>query len=264
MELVRKKAICYKKIYYRDMALTPITISTKNKISVETLKKGQINMKKIIAAIIAAALITSAFTACSGGNEDNNTTTTTAASENTSETTEDTSASDETSAADNTEETENTDNTENPPASDGEAAKILDAIKNAYGENYLPNMPIDETYLTTVLGLEEGSFTDFAGELPMISAHADMAVIVKAAEGKADDVKAKLETYQKYLIEESLQYPMNVAKVNASKVLENGDYLGFIILGAFGDDENTDETQQAEFAEEQVKIGVDAFNSYFE
>ena len=222
-------------------------------------------MKKIIAAIIAAALITSAFTACSGGNDDNDTTTSTtsAASEDTSSNTEDTTASEETSATESTEETENTENTDAPSASDGEAAKILDAIKTACGENYLPSMPIDEFYLTSTLGLEEGSFTDYAGELPMISAHADMAIIIKAAEGKAGDVKAKLEAYQTTLIEDSLQYPMNVAKVNASKVLENGDYLGFIILGAYGDDENTDESQQAEFAEEQVKIGVDAFNNYF-
>lgn len=204
-------------------------------------------MKKISAIIITMALIASTLTACSGGNGDDNGTTTTPAS--VSDSTENTSG--------------NGEGTNAPAASDVDVTKILDTIKEAYGDDYLPNMPVEQEYLVSVMGLEEGSFTDFAGELPMISAHADMAVIVKAAEGKAADVKAKLEAYRTMLIEDSFQYPMNLAKINASKVLENGDYLGFIILGAFGDEEEEDEDKQAAFAEEQVKIGVDAFNSCF-
>lgn len=204
-------------------------------------------MKKFLAIIITTALFASTLTACSGGNGDDNSTTTTPAS--VSDSTENTSG--------------NAGDTNAPAASDVDVTKILDTIKEAYGDDYLPNMPVEQEYLVSVMGLEEGSFTDFAGELPMISAHADMAVIVKAAEGKAADVKAKLEAYRTMLIEDSFQYPMNLAKINASKVLENGDYLGFIILGAFGDEEEEDESKQAAFAEEQVKIGVDAFNSCF-
>lgn len=207
-------------------------------------------MKKISAIIITMALLASTITACSGGNGDDNGTTTTPAS--VSDSTENTSGNgDDTNAP------------VAPPASDMDAAKILDKIKEAYGDDYLPNMPVEQEYLVSIMGLEEGSFTDFAGELPMISAQADMAVIVKAAEGKAADVKAKLEAYRTMLIEDSFQYPMNLAKINASKVLENGDYLGFIILGAFGDIDEEDEVKKAAFAEEQVKIGVDAFNSCF-
>lgn len=222
-------------------------------------------MKKFLAIIIASALLASVLTACSGNNDENGGTSTTASntSDSASESAEDTSDSSEStsdSAADNT--SDSGENGDNPSDSDGEAAKILDAIKEAYGENYLPSMPVEKEYLVSMIGLEEGSFTDFAGELPMISAHADMAIIVKAADGKAADVKEKLEAYKKYRMEESMEYPMNMPKINASKVLENGDYLGYIILGAFGDEE-ADESTQADFAEEQIKIGVDAFNNYF-
>lgn len=222
-------------------------------------------MKKFLAIIIASALLAASLTACSGNNDENGGTTTSAsdtsgAADESAEDTSDNSESTSDSAADNT--SDSGENGDNPSDSDGEAAKILDAIKEAYGENYLPSMPVEKEYLVSVMGLEEGSFTDFAGELPMISAHADMAIIVKAAEGKAADVKEKLEAYRKYLIEDSMQYPMNMPKINASKVLENGDYLGYIILGAFSDEE-ADESAQADFAEEQVKIGVDAFNNYF-
>lgn len=216
-------------------------------------------MKKIIAVTITAAILAAALTACdNGGSGSNDTTTTPAAAESTSAP-EDTSEPADTSAPESSESTEGTDQ----PSADGEAAKVLDAIRTAYGDDYLPSMPIDEFFLTSTLGLEEGSFTDFAGEVPMISAHVDTAIIVKAAEGKSGEVKAKLEAYQTYLTEESLQYPMNLAKVNASKVLENGDFLGFIILGKYDEREAPSEDEQAAFAEEQVQIGVDAFNNYF-
>lgn len=213
-------------------------------------------MKKFLAIIIASALLASALTACSGNENDNGGTTTSASD------TSDTSDTPAESTEDTSDSSDGGENGDNPSDSDGEAAKILDAIKEAYGENYLPSMPVEKEYLVSMIGLEEGSFTDFAGELPMISAHADMAIIVKAADGKADDVKEKLEAYKKYRMEESMEYPMNMPKINASKVLENGDYLGYIILGAFGDEE-ADESTQADFAEEQIKIGVDAFNNYF-
>ncbi|MCM1053885.1 MAG: DUF4358 domain-containing protein [Bacteroides sp.] len=209
-------------------------------------------MKKFLAVIITAALLTSALTACSGESGDNGGASSAPAgtedgAESASENTEPSDSSSESGASE----------------SDIDAAGILDALKEAYGEDYLPSMPVEREYLVSVMGLEEDSFTDFAGELPMISAHADMAVIVKAAEGRASDVREKLEAYRTMLIEDSFQYPMNLPKINASKVLENGDYLGFIILGAFGDDEETDDAKQAEFAEEQIKIGVDAFNDCF-
>lgn len=225
-------------------------------------------MKKFLAIIITSALLASALTACSGTENENGGTTTSATS---ASDTSDTSAESTENTSDNSDNTSDTasedtsdggENNDVPSDSDGETAKILSAIKEAYGENYLPSMPVEKEYLVSVMGLEEGSFTDFAGELPMISAHADMAIIVKAADGKAADVKEKLEAYRKYLIEDSMQYPMNMPKINASKVLENGDYLGYIILGAFSDEE-ADESAQADFAEEQVKIGVDAFNNYF-
>ena len=140
-------------------------------------------MKKLFAIIIVSALLAASLTACGSGGNNDTTTTTPAAAESTSSESAETSAEPtDTSAPESTEDIQE-------PAGEGEAAKVLDAIKTAYGEDYLPSMPVDEIYLTSVMGLEEGSFTDYAGELPMISAHADMAVIVKAAEGKSGEEK---------------------------------------------------------------------------
>lgn len=222
-------------------------------------------MKKILSIVIAAALLVSTLAACSNDSdngENNNTTTTSAATENTdntSDTTENTESTSDT--AENTEAT--TEDSADNTASAGETSKILAAIRDAYGDNYLPNMEIPEEYLNATLGIEQGTYTEFSAEMPMISAHPDLAVIVKAADGKAADVKEKLEAYRTYLIEESMQYPMNQAKVNAVKIVENGDYLALLLLGEIDDREDASDDDRASFAEEQVQIGVDAFNAYF-
>lgn len=59
-----------------------------------------------------------------------------------------------------------------------------------------------------------------------------------------------------------MQYPGNMAKVNASRVLRHGDYVFFLMLGAIDDAAETDE-QAATFAEEQTQIAVDAIEAVF-
>lgn len=148
--------------------------------------------------------------------------------------------------------------------SEGTVGKIADKIIAAYGDNYLPNMDIPDEMLQSLVGLEADSYTEIFAQQPMISAHPDILIIAKAASGKTDEVKSKLEKYQDYLINESMQYPMNVAKVNASQIVANGDYVAFILLGAINENEDSSEEEQAAFAEDQTAIGVNAFKAYFE
>lgn len=212
-------------------------------------------MKKIIALIAALAVIT-ALTACNGNENADDNNTTTPQSSNTSE-----------NNADNNENTsgnaENTDTSEDEPSADTETAKILAAISKAYGDNFLPNMEFPQEMIADTYGIKEDTYTEITVQVPMISMHPDTVIIVKAAAGKGDDVKAALEDYKTYLIEESMQYPMNAAKVNATKVVENGDFYALLMLGAPDDRDDPTDAEMAEYAEQQVKIGVDAFNGYF-
>lgn len=218
-------------------------------------------MKKIIALFAALAVMTTALTACSGNeNNDNNTTTAPPVS---SDNTDNTS--------DNTENTpENTEDTsseeggeENDPSADSETGKILAAIRDAYGENFLPDMEFPQEMIADTYGIREDTYDEITVQVPMISAHPDTVIIVKAAAGKGDDVKAALEAHRTYLIEESMQYPMNIAKVNATKVVENGDFYALLLLGRPDEREDASDAEMAEYAEQQVQIGVDAFNGYF-
>lgn len=210
--------------------------------------------KKIISLALASALILSAFTGCNNSNEPEATTTaaaTTTAPAGTTTTAPATEAPADTTSSQGGEENK-----------DGTVNKIADVIKAAYGENYLPQMPVEAEMASTVFGLEEGTYTEFFAETPMISAQADTLLIVKAAEGKAGDVKAAVDAYRQRLLDDTMQYPMNVPKIQASQVVQNGDYVAFILLGGYGD-EDASEEDMLKFAQEQTKIGVDAFNNYF-
>lgn len=214
-------------------------------------------MKKIICMMTVAAMILAAVAGCSndGGSAGGSTTPSGTVSEAATDGagTEAANTSADTAAPDDGGED-----------SEGTVGKIADKIIAAYGDNYLPNMDIPDEMLQSLVGLEADSYTEIFAQQPMISAHPDILIIAKAASGKTDEVKSKLEKYQDYLVNESMQYPMNVAKVNASKIVANGDYVAFILLGAINENEDSSEEEQAAFAEEQTAIGVNAFKAYFE
>ncbi len=218
--------------------------------------------KKIISLLLASAIILSAFSGCN--NSEGNTPETTTPAEPVPTASEESTAPESTEAqtepAAETTEGEQGGST----SEDGTVNKIADAIKAAYGENYLPDMPMEGELIQQVFGLEPDLYTEIFAETPMIGAHPDTLLIAKAAEGKVEDVKSKLDAYRERLVNDTMQYPMNLPKINASQVVVNGDYVAFILLGAFSEDEDASEEEQAKFAEEQEQIGIDAFNKYFE
>lgn len=206
-------------------------------------------MKKIIALFASLTLLAAAITACSDNKDDSPELTTTAT---------------QPEGSGDQDKDDGQDGNGGSEADEGAAQKILDAIKQAYGDDYIPDTPIPEELLSGSYGLDPESYTEVAAEMPMISANVDTVIIVKAASGKSGDVKAALTAYHDKLVTESLQYPQNVAKVNAAQVVADGDYVAFIMLGAYDERENASDSERAEFAEEQVQIGVDAFNAYFD
>ena len=46
-------------------------------------------------------------------------------------------------------------------------------------------------------------------------------------------------------------------------MVRHGDYVFFVMLGAFDESENSSEEEQQKFAEEQTKIGVDVIAEHF-
>ncbi len=133
--------------------------------------------------------------------------------------------------------------------------ELCDAVKEAYGENYLPEMPYEAEQFENFFGISSDLYEEFAAEAPMMSAHVDIFVAVKAKEGKAEEVEKALQTYQDNLVANSLQYPMNLGKVEGATLYRNGDYVFYFILGGYPDDVDEVDAQKAK---ELNQIGIDA------
>ena len=220
-------------------------------------------MRKFIAIFVAAAMMTAAFTACSSNDQkpedssSSSTTTTPQEQENEGDQSEDTTAEEEGGEPEG--------DGGDPADAESVTQQIVNDIKAAYDPDSIPFIDmLPDDMIDDMFGLDADTYTEVTAHIPMISTFVDTVVVVKAASGKTGDVEAALNAYHDRLVNESIQYPMNIAKVNAGQVVANGDYVAFIMLGAIDEREDASDSERAEFAEEQTKIGVDAFNAYFD
>lgn len=143
--------------------------------------------------------------------------------------------------------------------------EIHQAVKDAYGETYYPDMPLDAAMLSDMFGLTEDMYEEVIAEGPMMSANIDMFVGVKAADGQGDAVEEKLNAYRDYQINDAFQYPLNMVKVQASQVIRHGDYVFYIMLGEVPMEvEEQGDEAILQKAQENTKIGADTINGFFE
>lgn len=202
---------------------------------------------KLSALILIAALLSQTLVSCGSTDGDSETTdsvTTSTSNETTAETTEETT---ETTA----------------PAADVSVTELADAVKEALGNEYLPDMAIDAEALDATFGVKSEWVEEFYGEMPMISFNPDTFLAIKATEGNVENVEAALNSYRDYLINNSVQYPANVQKVNACQVYTNGDYVFFIMLAVIPDEllDATDEQVVYDYCVESNQKAIDAIDA---
>lgn len=222
-------------------------------------------MRKFIAIFVAAAMLTAALTACSSNDNEQESENSSSTSSTTPEGQPDDEGDDGNDG--NDDNSNNGGEGEGGDTADVESVtqQIVNEIKAAYDPDTIPFIDmLPEDMVGDMYGLEADTYTEVTAHVAMISTYVDTVVVVKAAEGKVGDVEAALNSYHDYLVNESLQYPINVEKVNSAQVVKNGDYVAFIMLGAIDEREDASDSDRAAFAEEQTKIGVDAFNAYFD
>lgn len=129
---------------------------------------------------------------------------------------------------------------------------VHEQVKEEFGQDYLPSMSLSLEELSDLTGIEKDSVEDFIAEVPMMNVHVDTFIAIEAKKDDAYDVAQTLLKYQEYLNEEALQYPMNIAKVKASKVERKGDYVFFIMLGAPNEFEDQESQEALEFSQREV------------
>lgn len=144
--------------------------------------------------------------------------------------------------------------------------KIYNSIVQAYGENYVADYSLTTEEINERYGLSSKWYKAAVSDIPLISARIDTLVIVRAKNAKTKKkIKKKLQEYQRVQIEDTLQYPMNLLKAQASKVYTKGDYVCFFMLGFISNEleETGTEEEQIKGFEEQNQIAVDAVNALF-
>lgn len=137
--------------------------------------------------------------------------------------------------------------------------EIRDRVAKAYGEDYIPNMPYDAASLKELFGIKEEWYEEYAAEGPMISAQVDTFIGIKAKSGKSDEVEKALKQYREALVADTMQYPSNQVKIQASQVVSYGDYVFFLMLGniPMKEEEQGEEAMLKAF-EEQNGIAIKA------
>lgn len=144
-----------------------------------------------------------------------------------------------------------------------EMAAVRKAVGDAMGEDYWPSMQLTPDLLEMNFGLTEDMYEDYMAEMPMISAHVDTLVVVKPKAGQEAAVEEKLNAYRDAKINDTMQYPMNLGKLQASRVEIVGDYICFVQLGADTMDA-MDEGDEAVIAQCQTANGqaLDAIRAH--
>ena len=185
-------------------------------------------MKKLMAVMVVSLTILG-MTAC--GNRDNNADTTQNATQ-TSEVTESTDAMEDTAGTKDTEETAGMEDIGTNGWS-AEMTALRQAVVDAVGEdNYWPDSQIPPEMLEQTFGISQDMYDDYMGETPMISVNVDTLLIIRAKDDKVEAVEKALNDYRDAQVDNTMQYPMNVGKVQASRIQRYGNYVCFVQLGA--------------------------------
>lgn len=137
---------------------------------------------------------------------------------------------------------------------DVSVSEIEEAVAEAYGEDYLAKMEYAPEEIKNVFGIDPELYEECLAKGPMITVHVDTFVAIKAKSGKTEEVETALKDYQEKLKADTLQYPMNIPKIQASEVKVYGDYVFFIMLGyADAEEGQSEEEMLKEFQKQNEK-----------
>lgn len=120
---------------------------------------------------------------------------------------------------------------------------IHDKILENFGEDYVATMPFPADAITESFGVESDWYDAAIAEGPMMSTHVDKFLAFHATEGNLENVQNALNAYRNLLFEDTMQYPMNLTKIQGCVVETVGDYVFFVMLGFVDDMAYDDESQ---------------------
>lgn len=207
-------------------------------------------MKKKLACMLLMGTLALSMAACGNGHDKNTGAATETGVESTEGTVESTGTSVESTEAENA----------GTPLQNAKKA-----VTDALGDDYWPDSEIPEEMLNETYGVSADLYDAYLGECPMISVNVDTLLIIHAKDGKVEDVENALNAYRDSLVNDTMQYPMNLGKIQASRVERIGDYVCFVQLGA---DTSSVEEQGDEavitYCQEQNELALEAIRQTLE
>ena len=207
-------------------------------------------MKKKLACMLLMGTLALSMAACGNGQDKNTGAATETGVESTEGTAESTGTSVESTEAENA----------GTPLQNAKKA-----VADALGDDYWPDSEIPEEMLNETYGVSADLYDAYLGECPMISVNVDTLLIIHAKDGKVEDVENALNAYRDSLVNDTMQYPMNLGKIQASRVERIGDYVCFVQLGA---DTSSVEEQGDEavitYCQEQNELALEAIRQTLE
>lgn len=128
---------------------------------------------------------------------------------------------------------------------------LHEAIKDTYGDFYIPSRAIEDEELVLNYGISMDYVESYIAESAMMSTYADVFLSFKAVKGKADVIESELETYRGDLLEKFSDNKAVYAKIETSEVFRYGDYVIYMVVGQNSDIFNADETTYHEQAKSE-------------
>ncbi|OJV63020.1 MAG: hypothetical protein BGO41_09960 [Clostridiales bacterium 38-18] len=125
------------------------------------------------------------------------------------------------------------------------------AIKDTYGDFYIPSRAIDADELELSYGISMDDVDSYIAESAMMSTYADVFLSFKAVKGRADVIETELKNYRGELLAQFSDNKAVYAKIEASQVFRYGDYVIYMVVGQNSDSINSDESTYHEQAKSE-------------
>ena len=137
------------------------------------------------------------------------------------------------------------------------------AIKETYGDFYIPNKEISLEALVFDYGLPMADAEDFIAECAMMTSNVDLFIGIKAHRDKGEVFANALESLKMEMVFNNRTNAAKLAKIKASEVYRFGDYVFFMVLGQNTDTIISDEAAYMDVAMKESEKGIAILGNLF-
>lgn len=131
-------------------------------------------------------------------------------------------------------------------------------VKELVGENYIPSMPYDAVTMEELFGIKADWYDAAIAEGPMMSTHVDKLIAIHATKGNLENVQNAMKKYHESVLADTMNYPMNINRIQGSIVETVGDYVLFVMVGNIDEMKYEKEEDMIAAYKEQNQLVIDA------